>query len=221
MNRFLLLFVIILFSCKTENNSEKKELKAFTLAENIANAHGFQNWDKVSEIHFTFNVDKNSSHFERSWKWNPKTSAVTMMRKNDTISYFTNKIDSTNIKADQSFINDKYWALFPFQLVWDKSATLSKPEKTEAPISKIQLNKITLTYTNEGGYTPGDAYDVFYDDNYIIKEWSYRKANAEKASLTNTFENYKNFNGIKIAVEHKKENEDWNLHFTNIKIEAE
>lgn len=221
MNRFLLLFVIILFSCKSENNSEKKELKTFTLAENIANAHGFQNWDKVSEIQFTFNVDKDSSHFERSWKWNPKTSAVTMMIKNDTISYFTNKKDSTNIKADQSFINDKYWALFPFQLVWDKSATLNKPEKAEAPISKIQLNKTTLTYTNEGGYTPGDAYDVFYDDNYIIKEWIYRKENAEEASLINTFENYKDFNGIKIAVEHKKENEDWNLYFTNIKIETE
>jgi len=222
MYRFLIILLLILSSCKSENKQEHTTSeKPLTLAEHIANAHGFKNWDNVSEIQFTFNVDNNDKHYQRSWKWNPKTSAVTMLTQKDTISYYTTKIDSTNIKADQGFINDKYWALFPFQLVWDTTSKLSEPTKAEAPISKTQLNKTTLTYTNTGGYTPGDAYDVFYDDNYIIKEWIFRAGNATDPSITNTFENYKDFNGIKIALDHKKANGNWNLNFTDVVIKLE
>lgn len=222
MYRFLIISLLTLASCKPENKQEQTTSeKPLTLAENIANAHGFKNWNKVSEIQFTFNVDNNDKHYQRSWKWNPKTNAVTMLTQKDTITYYTSKIDSTNIKTDQRFINDKYWALFPFQLVWDTTATLSEPIKAEAPISKAPLNKATLTYTNTGGYTPGDAYDIFYDDNYIIKEWVFREGNTTEASITNTFENYKDFNGIKIALDHKKADSDWNLNFSDIIIKLE
>lgn len=222
MYRFLIISLLTLASCKSENKQEQTTSeKPLTLAENIANAHGFKNWNKVSEIQFTFNIDNNDKHYQRSWKWNPKTNAVTMLTQKDTITYYTTKIDSTNIKTDQRFINDKYWALFPFQLVWDTTATLSEPIKAEAPISKAPLNKVTLTYTNTGGYTPGDAYDIFYNDNYIIKEWVFREGNTTEASITNTFENYKDFNGIKIALDHKKADSDWNLNFSDIIIKLE
>ncbi len=216
MYRLLIIALICLCACKSEEAPEK----VLSLAENIAYAHGYGNWKNVSEIQFTFNVDRQSKHYHRSWKWNPRTNVVTMMGKRDTITYHTNKIDSTNIKVDQGFVNDKYWALFPFQLVWDKNAYLSPPTNAESPIGNKPLNKTTLTYPETGGYTPGDAYDIFYDDDYIIREWVFRKGNATKASLTNTFENYKNFNGIKIALEHKKGDEDWNLNFTDIQIKT-
>ncbi len=221
MYRLLIILLVVLSSCKSENKTEQTiPTKPLTLAEKIANAHGYEQWHKVSEIQFTFNVDNNDKHYERSWTWQPKTNAVTMITSKDTISYYTNKVDSTSIRADQGFINDKYWALFPFQLVWDTTANLSEPTKAEAPISKLQLNKTTLTYTKEGGYTPGDAYDIFYDDNYSIKEWIFREGNKTKADIINTFENYQDLNGIKIASEHKKADGNWNLYFTNIAIKT-
>ena len=140
------------------------------------------------------------------------------MMEGDTIRYNTGNIDATLTKIDRGFINDKFWLLIPFQLVWDQGTTVSEPIKTEAPISKNKMNKITLTYPNEGGYTPGDAYDIYYGDDYLIKEWAYRKGNKPEASLINTFENYQDFNGIKIALEHKKAKGDWNLNFTNVKV---
>jgi hypothetical protein len=223
MKKFIYLFFIILTisSCKQDKKTIIKE-KPLTIAEKIANAHGFQNWKKVSRIDFTFNVDKNSNHFERIWTWKPKTNNVIFSTGGDSIVvYNRNKIDSTKIKLDQGFINDKFWLLIPFQLVWDKGTIISEPEKTEAPISKKLLNKITLRYSSKGGYTPGDAYDLFYDDNYIIREWIYRKGNSKEPSLINSFENYKDFNGIKIALEHKKLNGNWNLNFTNVKVTLE
>jgi len=203
-------------SCKQENPQKED-----TLSKKIANAHGLKHWDKVLEFHFTFNVDKDSSHFERSWIWKPKAKEVTMLTEKDTINYKTFNIEQKSINADRGFTNDKYWALVPFQLVWDTTARLTKPVIAEAPVSKRQLNKTTLTYPEKGGYTPGDAYDIFYDDNYIIQEWAFRQKNAEKPSMENTFENYKDFNGIKIAQDHKKVQDNWNLSITNIKIITE
>lgn len=216
MYRVFVICLLVLVSCKQEK--PETTVNKISLAQNIANAHGFNNWDKVSEFHFTFNVDKDSTHFSRSWIWKPKANEVTMFTETDTLTYTTTSVGEANKSADRAFINDKFWALLPFQMIWDTNATVSEPLKTEAPISKKQLSKVTLTYPIEGGYTPGDAYDIFYDDHYIIREWNYREANATTPSITNTFENYKDFSGIKIAQEHKKGDEDWNLNFTNIKI---
>ena len=204
-------------SCKQKSETKQRE-KKISVAEKIANAHGFENWKQVSQIQFTFNVDKDSSHFERTWIWKPKAYEVTSFSEKDTLNYYRNKIDSTLTKTDSGFINDKYWLLVPFQLVWDDSATISEAIKVEAPISKAQLNKITITYPIEGGYTPGDAYDIYFGDDFLIKEWIFRKANQKEPSLITTFENYQDYKGIKIALNHKKTEGNWNLNFTNIKI---
>lgn len=204
-------------SCKQKSETKQPE-KKISVAEKIANAHGFENWKQVSQIQFTFNVDKDSSHFERTWIWKPKAYEVTSFSEKDTLNYYRNKIDSTLTKTDSGFINDKYWLLVPFQLVWDDSATISEAIKVEAPISKAQLNKITITYPIEGGYTPGDAYDIYFGDDFLIKEWIFRKANQKEPSLITTFENYQDYKGIKIALNHKKTVGNWNLNFTNIKI---
>jgi hypothetical protein len=141
-----------------------------------------------------------------------------MMTGETSVNYNRTKMDSTHIGADRGFINDKYWLLVPFQLVWDTSATISESKKAKAPISEDQLNMITLTYPNEGGYTPGDAYDIFYGDDFMIKEWVFRKGNAAEATMVTTFENYKDYNGIKIATDHKMADGNWNLNFADINI---
>lgn len=226
MVRFILILCIVsvFISCKSDKNEQKTskiEIKPLTIAEKIANAHGIQNWQNVSKIEFTFNVDRDSSHFERSWQWKPKANNVIMISNGDTIAYNRSQIDSTTLNSDRAFINDKYWLLAPFNLVWDEGTTISDPIKEEAPISKKELNKITLIYANEGGYTPGDAYDFYYGDDFLIKEWVYRKGNAEKPSLITSWENYQDFNGLRIAKEHKKPEGNWNLYFSEIKVFTE
>ena len=108
--------------------------------------------------------------------------------------------------------------LVPFQLVWDEGTSISEPVKDLAPISKKELSKITITYSNDVGYTPGDAYDIYVDEDYIIREWVFRKGNTEEPSMTTTFENYEDYNGIKIAKDHKMAESNFNLYFSNIKI---
>jgi hypothetical protein len=207
---YITLTALLLIACKQKTETKVIETE-LTIAEKIANAHGFKNWKNVSEIAFTFNGN-------RSWKWQPKTNDVTFIQDTVEVSYNRAKIDSTVIKIDSAFINDKFWLLIPFQLIWDEGATISESVKAEAPISKTEMNKITLLYGNEGGYTPGDAYDIYFGDDYIIREWAFRKGNRPEAGLINTFENYQDFSGIKLAQDHKKAEGDWNLELSNIEV---
>src|SRR5690606_1149011 len=222
----LILLALLLASCKqTKNEGETPNntpvVKEMTIARKIANAHGYENWKNVSKIEFTFNVDRNENHSERSWSWEPKKDIVTFSA-DSTVVYNRNDMDSTSIKIDRSFINDKFWLLIPFQLVWDKGTSISEPVMAEAPISKSQMHKITLTYPNEGGYTPGDAYDLFYNDDFLIKEWVYRRGNSETPSLTTTLEDYQDFNGLTLATMRKMaDNDNWSLFFTNINVITE
>lgn len=217
--------IAILVACKTETKEQNTETetasevkKELTIAEKIAKAHGFDHWKNVHEIQFTFNVDRGDNHSERTWNWNPKTNDVRLTTDKDTINFNRKSLDSLSLKTDRAFINDKFWMLVPFQLVWDEGTTISESIKEVAPISKTELYKIILTYGNEGGYTPGDAYDIYYDKDYMIREWVFRQGNSVEPSMTTTFENYEDFNGIKIAKDHKMAEGNFNLFFSNIKV---
>ncbi|REG90053.1 hypothetical protein [Winogradskyella sediminis] len=216
-----LICLLLMVSCKSDTSKTpiSETVKELSITEKIANAHGFKNWKNVSEVKFTFQVDRDTIKGKgRSWTWFPKEDKIKMKTDETTVEYIRNQMDSTHVKADQAFINDKYWLLVPFQLAWDNSATISEPVIINAPISKTQLNMLTIAYPNEGGYTPGDAYDIYYDNDFIIKEWVFRKGNSKEPSLTTTFENHKDYNGIKIATDHKKADGNWNLNFTDVRI---
>ncbi len=219
---FIISVCLSLLACKNENTdkstSEKEvETKPLSILEKVANAHGIDRWKDVNEIQYVFNVQRDSNHYARSWSWKPKTAQITM---NDTISYSRKgTIDSTFIRADQGFINDKYWLLAPFNLIWDQeSFTYTHEEKATAPISKTAMQKLTIVYKSEGGYTPGDAYDFYFGKDFVIKEWAFREANAPEAGLITSWEDYETFNGLKIAKTHNRDAGSWKLYFTDIKV---
>ncbi len=189
-----------------------------TTARTIAIKNGLDKWDQVNKIEFTFNVDRGESHFERSWIWEPKTTAVTMIMGKDTVSYKRNAMDSTHLRADQSFINDKYWLLAPYNLVWDEGTRFSEKESVVAPISKDTMNMLTIKYGNEGGYTPGDAYDFYFGKDFVIKEWVFRENDTTAPSMITTWEDYQVMKGLNIARMHKDSTGNLKLYFSNISV---
>lgn len=218
------LLVLLVFSCKnnTEESTSLVNESPKTPAELIALAHGYDQWAKVTEIDFTFSVDRDTiKGAGRSWTWRPQQDSVFLKMPDQMVKYNRRNIDSISINADRAFINDKFWLLIPFQLVWDKGTSISEPSTSAAPISGTSLNMITLTYSNEGGYTPGDAYDIYYDDSYVIKEWTFRRGNDSIPTLSTTFEDYEDFNGLKIATSHKREDGSFNLKFRDVNVSME
>jgi len=85
-----------------------------------------------------------------------------------------------------------------------------------APICRKTLRKITTIYNDKDGFTPGDKYDIYLDKNNHIREWAYYKNGAIEPSLITTWENYKDFNGLKLSQENKSKDGKFRLWFTGI-----
>lgn len=214
---FLATAVFITTSSFIASNSMQEE----TILQKVADANGFQNWKNVEEIKFTFNVDRDTTHFERDWTWKPKTNDITATSAEGTITYNWADMDSTAYKTNGGFINDKYWLLAPYQLVWDAdNVSHTHIKEAAAPMSKKPMQKLTIVYGNEGGYTPGDAYDFYFGDDLIVQEWVFRKSNQKEPSMITSFEEYKMINGLNIATMHKMDGGKFKLYFTGLEVKT-
>ncbi len=220
-----LLCITLLFSCKADSKKEEPIAQAktadLTILEKVAHAHGYGDWKNVEQVSFTFNVDRNGNHFQRSWQWNTKTNDVVYRSLSDTLTYNRNQMDSIAHKTNSGFINDKYWLLAPFNLIWDNhNFEHQHTENESAPLSGKPMQKLTIVYKNEGGYTPGDAYDFYFEDDFLIKEWVFRKGNSKEPSMATTWESYVDTLGIKLAKEHKMPDGNFNLYFDGLLLET-
>lgn len=216
--------ILLFLSCQTKKDKkqvEEIEIQELTILEKVAHAHGYEHWKNISRLKFTFNVDRDSSHFERTWSWKTKTNDITSITETDTLNYNRKTMDSTANAVNGGFINDKFWLMVPYNLIWDKNnITHEHIQESEAPISKKSMQKLTIVYGNEGGYTPGDAYDLYFEDDYLIKEWVFRRGNQEEPSMSTTWEKYVDMDGLIIATMHQNEEGNFKLHFTGIETDT-
>ncbi len=193
---------------------------SLTLNEKIADAYGLSNFKKIKSIAYTFNIKKDTFTFSRSWKWFPQTHEVYFISHGDTLHYMRDTISSGTIKnIDEKFINDKYWMLFPFQLVWDKGCTMTTKYGQHAPIGGDTTTCLTVAYKDSAGYTPHDSYDLYLDSLYMIREWAYHKGSVDTPSLVTTWGDVQDFDGIRIATTHFSRDSSFKLWFSGIKVE--
>lgn len=223
MKKLLLTFLagIALISCNEDRKKEvtPEENPNLEVHEKIAMVNGFKEFDSIKKIKFTFNVKVNDSiRSERRWNWNVGTNKISLT-ENDSVMSYTRKDSLAEDKKyiDQRFVNDSYWLLFPFQLKWSL-ADLSEPKKATAPISGDKMQMLTVSYPKDGGYTPGDSYDIYFDDEFMIREWVYKSSDGGREMAT-TWEDYKDFKGIKIATMHKSKDDSFELFFDDITVE--
>lgn len=220
MKKIILLAAVIFAT--TSSFVVFKSVQEESILQKVAKANGFENWKNVTEIKFTFNVDRDTTHFERDWTWKPKTNDITAKSDKGTISYNWADMDSLAFETNGGFINDKFWLLAPYQLVWDAdNLTHTHTKEAEAPMSKTTMQKLTIVYGSEGGYTPGDAYDFYFGDDLIVQEWVFRRSNQAEPSMITSFEEYKMINGLNIATMHKMAEGSFKLYFTNVAVKTQ
>lgn len=218
------LFVLLITGCKEENKSQSPEASTTTddlVTTKIALANGYDNFENVKQLNFTFNVKVNDTlRSQRSWKWFPQEDRVELTENGETGSYTNDgSLEESEKEIDQKFINDTYWFLFPYQLVWSEY-DFEHDRNAVAPISGEKMEKISIIYPSEGGYTPGDTYHLYLSpDDSIIKEWTYESSSGR--SLSTTWEDYETFNGITVAQMHKSEDESFQLFFTDIEVKVQ
>jgi hypothetical protein len=115
------------------------------------------------------------------------------------------------------FINDQYWFLFPFHLVLDSMVTISIKENQPLPIGQGSLTQVTVTYPKSGGYTPGDAFDLYIDREFHIVQWRYFRG-GEKMLMASLWEHPASAGPFLFSLERPGSTANFKVWFTNVAV---
>jgi hypothetical protein len=89
------------------------------------------------------------------------------------VTYLRSQLNSqpANVKdeIDPAFMNDQYWLVFPFHVVWDTSADVQDKGKQKLPLGKGTADQIIVKYSSDVGYTPGDTWELFLDSGNRVR----------------------------------------------------
>jgi hypothetical protein len=226
--RFLVFGVLIILSSTTWAQAQSP------IAEQIAKAYGLDSYGQVEAIRYTFNI-KGGITFSRSWVWEPKTGkisyeAVDKEGKPVKVSFVQSKVapDSpvAKEKIDWFFVNDNYWAFLPFHIFWDSAGTnVQDMGMQKLPLGEGSAKLVTVKYPN-GGYTPGDTWDLYLGSDNRLKEMVYHRGapqNPERpvpGIVTVTWAGYKKAGPLVFSTEHRgtADGKPVHLFFSNVAV---
>jgi hypothetical protein len=194
------------------------------IIDKIAKAYGIDSYDKIDAIRYTWNVDiPGLFKAAHKWEWEPKTGKISYEGtdkdgKPVKVSYdgsqLNSQSDQVKNEVEPAFVNDNYWALFPFHAYWDKSATIANQGMKKLPIGTGSATLVSVKYPAEaGGYTPGDTWDLYVGKDYRVQQFVYHRGGDRKPKLvTATWTGYKKAGPILISTEHRGNADGKPLH---------
>src|SRR5438132_7424895 len=139
------------------------------IAEQIAKTYGLDSFGQIDAIRYTFNAQFPGANLSRSWVWQPKADQVSYEGKDKDgeavkATYVRSQLNSqpANVKddIDPGVVNDNYWLLFALHAYWDTSADVQDKGMQALPLGSGSAKLISVKYPSEGGYTPGDPWDL-------------------------------------------------------------
>jgi hypothetical protein len=172
--------------------------------EQLAERYGLSAWPDVRRIEFTFVAElPDGRRVERPWAWEPQVGKVVAQAGTaEAHAFDLNDLQPQDRDAHGRFINDTYWLLFPFQLVWSTCEVTDEGEAV-SPIGQTPTRKLTVTYPDEGGYTPGDVYELFIDqETGLIAEWNFRRGGGD-IGMPARWLQHETLDGITFSLDHR------------------
>ncbi len=204
------------------------------IAEQIAKTYGVDSWGQVDAIRYTWNGEVTGLFkIARTWTWEPKTGMVTYEGPDKSgkavkVTYNSHQLgsepDSVKNEIEPGFINDQYWTLFPFHVVWDASATVTDQGMKKLPIGTGSATLVSVKYPAEaGGFTPGDTWDLYVGKDNRVQAMVYHRGGTTKPSLvTASWTGYKKAGPVLISTEHRGTADGKPLHifFSNVAVKV-
>ncbi len=184
------------------------------LLDQVAKSYGIDSWDKVDAIRYTWNADiPGLFKATHKWEWEPKTGKISYEGtdkdgKPVNVSYDSSQLNSQSDQVkneiEPSFVNDNYWAVFPFHAYWDKSASAIDQGKFNLPEGGGTAELLPIKYPADGGYTPGDTWDLYVGKDNRVVYFVYHRGGAKPPSrVFATWTGYKKAGPILFSTEHR------------------
>jgi hypothetical protein len=182
------------------------------IAEQIAKAYGLDSFGQIEAIRYTWSLEAPGLKISNKWEWSPKTDTISYEGKDKEgnpvkASYQRSQLESQSeaVKksVDPAFSNDQYWLLLPFHILWD-GATVTDEGKQKLPLGESSADRVVAKYPSEGGYQPGDAWDLYIGDDKRIKEIVYhRGADNPPKLVMATYADYRKAGPLLISMDHR------------------
>jgi len=200
------------------------------IAEKLAKTYGLDSFGQVEAIRYTFKAQLPGVDVARSWIWEPKTDQVTYEGKDKSgnpvkVTYLRSQLGSqpaeVNETIDPSFLNDQYWLLLPFHVSWDATAAVESAGTQKLPQGQGSAEKIVVKYPSDGGYSPGDTWDLYVGGDGRIQEMAYHRGGPKKPSLViASWADYKKAGPLLVSLDHPGTADDKPLHvsFANVAV---
>jgi hypothetical protein len=205
--------VLAATSCAQKRSSVPQETAAKTYdAEQIAKAYGLDSFEQIETIRYTWNAQFPGVNVSRSWVWEPKTNKVSYDGKDKDgkpvkVTYMRSELssqpDAVKNEVDPGFVNDNYWLLFPFHAYWDKSATVTDQGMKQLPLGNGSAELVAVKYPSDGGYTPGDTWDLYVGKDNRVEQFVYHRGGPKKPSVViASWEGYQKAGPLLISTDH-------------------
>jgi hypothetical protein len=185
------------------------------IAEQIAKTYGLDSFGQIEAIRYTFNLDVPALKLKlsRTWTWEPKADRVTYEGKDKAgkpvkVTYVRSQLSSQpdNVKneIDPGFINDQYWLVFPFHVVWDTGASVEDKGMQKLPVGKGSARQVVVKYPSDVGYTPGDTWELYVGADNRVQQMVFHHGGSVKPNLVvASWAGYKKAGPLLISTDHR------------------
>jgi hypothetical protein len=184
------------------------------LAEQMAKTYGLDSFGQIEGIRYTFTAELPGVTLSRSWEWNPKTDTVSYSGKDKsgkpvTATYQRSQLgsqsDAVKKQIDPAFINDQYWLLLPFHVIWDGSATVTDQGMQKLPIGDASAERLVMKYPSQGGgYAPGDTWELYVGADKRVQQMVYRRGGTAKPGIViATWDGHKKAGPLLVSTDHR------------------
>lgn len=200
------------------------------IIEKLAKTYGLDAFGQIEAIRYTFRAQRAGIDVARSWTWEPKTDQVTYEGKDKSgnpvkLTYLRSQVGSqpaeVNETIDPGFLNDQYWLLLPFHVSWDSSATVEDAGMQKLPQGQGSAEKLVVKYPSDGGYSPGDTWDLYIGGDGRIQEMAYHRGGPRKPSLViASWADYKKAGPLLVSLDHPgtADGEPLHVSFANVAV---
>jgi hypothetical protein len=182
------------------------------IAEQIAKTYGLDSFGQIDTIRYTWNVEAPNITVSRTWEWSPKTGLISYEGKDKEgkpvkATYQRSQLDSQSDavkkEIDPAFANDQYWLLLPFHIAWDGAAVTDDGQQ-KLPLGDGSAQRVVAKYPSDGGYQPGDTWELYIGADKRIQEMVYRRGADNPPHLVMaTYVDYKKAGPLLFSTDHR------------------
>ena len=206
MIRLLAFSMLLIFPATSEAQQSPQ------IAEQIAKTYGLDSFGQIQAIRYTWSLESPGGKVSRTWEWSPKTDAVSYEGSDKEgkpvkVSYqrsqLSSQSDAATKEIDAAFANDQYWLLLPLHVVWD-GATVTDEGMNKLPLSDGSAERVVIKYPSEGGYQPGDTWELYVGADKRVEEVVYHRGAPNPPKLVMaTYADYKKAGPLLLSTDHR------------------